>query len=93
MGYIVNISGSDFDTICVFRFDGTEEQVRRYLHDLVQSDRAVDPDGWDCGTENPDDVYKEGDNFYAYATYADYHINYQAVPEEAIQLVKGENNG
>lgn len=86
MKYIVNIGCSDSDTIGVFRFDGTEEQVKHYLYDLVQTDKAVDPDGWDCGTEKPDDVYKEGDCFYAYATYVDYHINYQAIPEESVPL-------
>ena len=90
MRYIIGISSSDFDTIGILRFDGTEEQVKLYLYDLIQEDRAVDPDGWDYGTEKPDDVYKESNRFYAYAGYKDYHINYQAVPEEDIPILKKE---
>lgn len=91
MRYIIGVSCSDSDTIGILRFEGTEDQVKRYLYDLVLEDRAeADPDGWDYGTESLEDVYKEGRSFYAYAGYGDYHINYQAVPEEDTPLLKKE---
>lgn len=89
--YIIGISCSDSDTIGIYRFEGTEEQVERCLYNLVQEDRAeADPDGWDYGTESIEDIYKEHNSFYAYAGYGDYHINYQAVPEEDTLFLKKE---
>lgn len=64
----------------MYRFIGTEEEVKEKLLDMVQEDREKDEVNWEYGTESVDDVQDGGClEFYACGCYSDYHIDYSAV--------------
>lgn len=80
--YIIGMGGSETDGVNILKVYGTKQQVKKYLVKLVDQDRSNDPDSWEYGTEKIKDVEeKPYGNLYAYGCYSDYHIDYQAVPD------------
>ena len=81
--YIIGIGGSEADGVNVHRVRGTKQQVKKHLVDLVNRDRVNDSDAWEYGSEKIKDVEeRQDDSLYAYGCYSDYHIDYQAVPDD-----------
>ena len=80
--YIVGMGGSEADGVDIRKVRGTKQQVKKYLVDLVDQDRSNDPDAWEYGSEKIKDIEEKSDgSLYAYGCYSDYHIDYQAVPD------------
>ena len=85
--WTIGICNSDGEGVQFYRVEGNEDAVKKYLFDLLENDRKNFEDwgdDWDCGTESVEDVstvtlHKE---FYAYAVYQDFHIDYSAILEE-----------
>jgi hypothetical protein len=76
------------------RVSGTEDEVKAYLVKLAEEDREIEEGLWDYGCESVDDVYREeymGNRKYytlnACSVYRDHHIEYTAVPEEALEVM------
>lgn len=76
--YIIAICNTASDGICMYRFRGTFEELKRKLIELVMEDKENDEDAWDYGTESVDEIDMCGSDINAYATYHDYHIDYTA---------------
>lgn len=80
--WIIAICNTDADGIRILRFSGTEEHVKELLVKLVSEDRESDTENWEHGTESVEDVKDKsgglGYEFYAYACYSNYHIDYTA---------------
>lgn len=106
--WIVGIGGSDVDGVIFYRATGTEAEMKQILFDLVSNDRKNDPGAWEFGTESADEVESDaayhpintngdisGRGLYAYGCYAEYHIDYQAIPMSRISKLdnpqKNEN--
>jgi hypothetical protein len=90
--WVIGISGSEMDNVFVERVYGTEEQVKKYLLELVKKDRKADKETWDFGTtsidgENGIDKRYDG-SFYAYGCYWNHHNDYTATPEMEVKILK-----
>lgn len=81
MDWIIGISISEVDGIELYSFTGTISQAKEKLIALVREDKENDF-SYDYGTEKIEDIldFSNGGNyeFYASATYSDYHIDYTA---------------
>jgi hypothetical protein len=91
MNWIIGIGGSDCDDVITERVSGTKRQVKKYLKDLVASDRDNDSEGWDYGTTAIDGEsgVEERTNgiLYAFGEYDNYHIDYTATPEMDVKVL------
>ncbi|MBO4847261.1 MAG: hypothetical protein J5525_13330 [Lachnospiraceae bacterium] len=82
--WIIGMSGSEWDDVCVYSFEGTKSQAKKVLVDLVKSDKK-EFDNYDYGTEKVSEI--EEDKFgvlHAGTTFSDCHNDYTATPMEAI---------
>lgn len=87
--WIIGCSGSDWDDVVVYSFEGTKDQAKQVLADIVKSDKKDDPDDFDYGTTKKSDVNEMHDGrLYAYGVFSDHHNDYTATPVETIQNVK-----
>ncbi len=88
--WIIAVANSSCDGVVTYKFNGTENEVKLLLLNLLDYDRAIDIDSFDYGTENIKEIENNGEALNAYAYYADYHINYTAKKLSAIPLaIKG----
>lgn len=80
--WIIVISNSEKSGSKIFRFFGTDTEVKQKLCDLVTEDREdiIDVKNWAYGCETINDVIKvrDGHEYQAYATYANHRIDYTA---------------
>lgn len=75
--WVFAAGGSEVDCVNMDYIKGTTELALLYLLAQVQGDRANDPDNWEMGTESVGEIRgDEEGNYYAYANYSDYHIDY-----------------
>lgn len=75
--WIFAAGGSKVDCVNMDYIKGTTELALLYMLAQIQGDRANDPDNWEMGTESVGKI--RGDdkgNYYAYANYSEYHIDY-----------------
>ena len=88
--WIIGIGNSAADNVIINRVFGTKRQVKKHLLKLAKDDKEVDRDIWNCGTDNVNEVETRKDgSFYAFNNFADYHIDYVAVPEGPLTLLEG----
>ncbi len=80
--WIVGISGSDMDDVEVKVVHGTTYQLKKQLISEIQNIIADgDPDDWDSGTEEPDEIVVHDDGkMYAYVCFKDCHFDLTATP-------------
>ena len=77
--WIVSTSNSDCEGIELYKFYGTETEVREMLVEMVKEDSIEDRDRFECGTETTGEVVREYDgSFSAYGLYYYYRIDYVA---------------
>lgn len=77
--WIIATCNSNCDGVELYRFFGTETEVRTKLVEMVKEDAMEDSDRFDYGTETVGEVVREYDGrFSAYGTYSNYHIDYSA---------------
>lgn len=86
--WLIGICFSDGEGIYLNRVSGTKEQVKKYLMEKYNEHKDDDSDKFDFGTEAEDNIEEgEDGSLYLYASYEDFHIDYNAVPEmEPIEL-------
>lgn len=81
MDWIIGIGGTNLDGVILYKFNGTVQEVKQKLLDMVKEDKASDIENWDFGTEILSEVLDQTgveNEFYAYGCYYDYHIDYTA---------------
>ena len=79
--WIIVIGGTEVDDVLVYKFTGTDYQVRRKLLQMVLNDMENDKEAWDYGTDKLEEIVVQNDGrVYAYGVYYDYHIDYAATP-------------
>lgn len=81
--WIIGIGGSDMDSVNVEMVEGTEEQVKNYLFNLIIEDRKIETEGceeyFDFGTESVQELtIRQNGNIYGFNCYQDKHIDYEA---------------
>lgn len=75
--WVFAAGGSEVDCVNMDYIKGTTELALLYMLAQIQGDRANDPDNWEMGTESVGEIRgDEESNYYAYANYSDYHIDY-----------------
>ena len=87
--WIIGCSGSDWDDVVVYSFEGTKDQAKQVLADIVKADKKDHPDIFLDGTTRKSDVneYKDG-RLYACAMFSEHHNDYTATLAEDIQDIK-----
>jgi len=88
--YIIAIGGSNADGHNLYNYVGTEDEVKRLLLNLVKESRENDKEGYTHGTETVDEIQSRPEEFYAYASFYDYHIDYTARKVSAMQWIDVE---
>lgn len=88
--WLIGASGSDWDAVNIYTFEGTKFQAKEQLLKLVK-DAKENYDGYDEGTETLDEIkeyYNPQDNslesLYAWANFENSHDDYMAIPEDVI---------
>lgn len=80
--WIIGICCTSTDGVRIFKFHGTQREVKAKLLSMVKEDRENDTGNWNFGCTSIDDVRSEyngiGYELYAYGCYHDYHIDYTA---------------
>lgn len=78
--WILTVANSSAEEPVLYRFHGTEKQVRKKLASFVREDKKNDREEFDYGCTKPEEFESEnnGMRLYGYATYGDYHIDYTA---------------
>jgi len=98
--WIIGIGNSAADGVRLETVRGTDRQVKNYLLSLAKEDRANDFEAWDHGTEKLSEIEElrifrnpvngvMNTGFYAYNSFADYHIDYTAAPELPAKELRG----
>ncbi len=68
------------EAMFIFRFFGSEAEVRILLLQLVRESRENDPDSYDNGTESKEEVDSYCSGWLnAYASFSSYHVDFTAV--------------
>ena len=89
MKYIVVVYGNEMYITMVWFVEGTKDHIRSHLFELVERDRKMDVDSWDCGTSSVGDVYEDcDDGFTAWNQFYGYHIDYIAIPAVTTPILK-----
>lgn len=90
--WIITVASSEADSVSVYRFRGTANEVIQKIVDLAKDDRERDEENYDYGCETMDDVDDisngSGWLFTAYSTFGNYHIDYQAIQLCQIDTLK-----
>ncbi len=82
--WIIGVSGSEWDDVSVYSFEGTKSQAKKVLVNLVKADKK-NLDNYDYGTEKVSDVEEDGSGkLSAGATFSDCHNDYTATPMDTI---------
>ena len=85
--YVVSTCSSAANGVPSCLFYGTEEELIAYMKSLVREDRDNDPGEWEEGQEVS--VEKTGpESFYTCGQYRSYHIDYEAMPLEYMDIVE-----
>lgn len=80
--WIVGICNTDGDGINIETVIATDDEIKQYLMKRLDEDKENDEDGFDYGCETVNDIVATNSNnneYYAYAVYSSYHIDYTAV--------------
>ncbi len=83
--WVINQSDTLDSESTMFVFEGTDDDVIELLAELVNKDKAANPNGWYEGADEPDKVECCGDTLYANATFNEYQIGYNAWPASRIR--------
>ena len=87
--YIIGVCNTEADGVCLYRFTGTEEQMKEKMLEMVKQDRCTDSEAWTHGTEAVEDIEERGlHELYAYGSYENYHIDYSAIETPHIERIK-----
>lgn len=96
--WIVAVCCSEGDGVCIFRVNGTKDQVKEYLANMASNDllneyesveEAIEEYGNWCTTKAEDvNESADGKELNAYGTYSDYHIDYTARLEDDVRVEK-----
>lgn len=81
--WLIAVSGSATDGIDIYRFRGTDKEVKKKLLELLRRDKKADREEhdestFDYGTTNLQSIEVTGTGYYAYAIYEEYHVDYVA---------------
>lgn len=76
--WIIGMSGSEWDAVDVYSFEGTKHEAKKVLARLVKEDAKEDD--FDYGDTKISDVKENGDVLYAGSTFNDHHNDYTATP-------------
>ena len=83
--WIVGLSGSEWDDVCVYSFEGTKSQAKKMLADIVKADRKED-DRFDYGTTKVSEIVEDQAGvLHAASTFSSYHNDYTATPLDSIR--------
>lgn len=80
--WIVGVCNTDGDGIDIETVIATDEEIKQYLINRVNTDKENDDSSFDYGCETVNDVVatnSSNNEYYAYAVYSNYHIDYTAV--------------
>lgn len=82
--WIIGMSGSEWDDVVVYSFEGTKSQAKKVLTNLVKSDKK-EYSNYDYGTEKISEVKEDSSGvLHAGSTFSDYHNDYTATPMDVI---------
>lgn len=85
--WIIALSGSEWDDVAVYSFEGTTHQAKRVLANIVKEDKKEY--NFDNGSEKISEVEERQDgSLYAYSTFSDCHTDYTATPIDQIEDIK-----
>lgn len=76
--WIIAISNSAIDGVEIYRFRGTDDEVKEKLLKLLNQDKKNDEDAFDLGTDSVDNIDATSTEYNAFSIYSDYHIEYTA---------------
>ncbi len=76
--WIIAIANSATNGAKIYRFRGTDDEVKERLLELLHQDKKNDEETFDYGTENVESIDVTGKGYNAYAIYSEYHIDYAA---------------
>ena len=86
--WIITLANTDTKETEIFKFYGTEDEVKQLLVNIVKEDRDNIPDEYEARTENILDVEKSNPGlFCAYGKYKDFHIIYIAMEWPRIRYI------
>ena len=87
--WIIGASGSNWDTVRVYRFTGTVAETKQKLLDMVNNERCnLEPfSDWWGGTESVNDVTLTSSGLYAYGSWDDCHCDYTATPSDVVEWI------
>ncbi len=89
--WIIGMSGSEWDDVCVYSFEGTKSQAKKILVDLVKMDKKEECDDYDYGAEKVSEVVERNSGvLYAGSTFRYCHNDYTATPMEVISDISVE---
>ena len=82
--YILGIANTDSNGVHMEKFIGTEQEVKKHLASIIREDKNADKSSWDMGSKLKDLTVDPNGAIQGYNIYHDYHIDYTAIPEEAL---------
>ena len=86
--WIIGIGGSDYDDVLMYRVRGTYDDVKKYLWDMILSDREYKTD-FDFGTESINDIRCLDDCYmYGFNCFENYHNDFVARLEYEIEIIE-----
>ena len=82
--WIIGLSGSEWDDVVVYSFEGTKSQAKRVLTNLVKNDKK-ECSNYDYGTEKISEIEEDNSGILrAGSTFSDCHNDYTATPMDVI---------
>jgi hypothetical protein len=89
--WIIALSGSEWDDVAVYSFEGTTYQAKRVLANIVKEDKKEN--NFDYGSEKISEIKERQDgSLYAGSTFSDCHTDYTATPVDQIEDIKAFMN-
>ena len=77
--WFIGVSCSEEDGVKIYRFYGTEAEVKEQLVAMVKADKEKSSDTFSCGTEVPEGIYEREDkSLFAVGSFTDQYIDYSA---------------
>ena len=87
--WIISIVNSEAENAVIQKVYGNIQEVKAYLTGLAAEDRENDKEKLDYSSDVQEEKYTSKSGQYVelctYNCYSDYHIDYQAIPERALE--------
>lgn len=88
--WIISIVNTEAENAVIQKVYGNIQEVKAYLTGLAAEDRENSEEEPDYGSDVQEEKYTSKSGQYVelctYNCYSDYHIDYQAVPERALEV-------